>query len=112
MIMPAKAETFSVRLPDGVRHQVDEIARVSKRSRSFIIKEAGERYVCGRAGYARERVELYVRDRAEYARELDEAVKSAESGIGHSAEQVFGWMDSWAAGDKRPLPSPDVYPNK
>lgn len=97
MIMPAKAETFSVRLPDGVRHQVDEIARVSKRSRSFIIKEA---------------VELYVRDRAEYARELDEAVKSAESGIGHSAEQVFGWMDSWAAGDKRPLPSPDVYPNK
>ena len=97
MIMPAKAETFSVRLPDGVRHQVDEIARVSKRSRSFIIKEA---------------VELYVRDRAEYARELDEAVKSAESGIGHSAEQVFGWMDSWAAGNKRPLPSPDVYPNK
>lgn len=95
--MPVKAETFSVRLPDGVRNQVDEIARVSKRSRSFIIKEA---------------VELYVRDRAKYARELDEAVKSAESGIGHSAEQVFGWMDSWAAGDKHALPSPDVYPNK
>jgi predicted transcriptional regulator len=97
MIMPAKAETFSVRLPDGVRNQVDEIARVTKRSRSFIINEA---------------VALYVRDRAEYARELDEAVQSAKSGIGHSAEQVFGWMDSWAAGNKRPLPSPDVFPQK
>ena len=28
--------------------------------------------------------ELYVRDRATYARELDEAVKSARSGVGHS----------------------------
>ena len=95
--MPTKAETFSVRLPDGVRSQVDEIARVTKRSRSFIINEA---------------VALYVRDRAEYARELDEAVKSAKSGVGHSAGQVFAWMDSWAAGDKRPLPSPDVFPQK
>jgi predicted transcriptional regulator len=97
MNMPAKAETFSVRLPDGMRNQVDEIARVTKRSRSFIINEA---------------VALYVRDRAEYARELDEAVKSAKSGIGHSAEQVFGWMDSWAAGNKHPLPAPDVFPQK
>lgn len=97
MVMPSKAETFSVRLPEGVKSQVDEIARVTKRSRSFIIKEA---------------VALYVRDRAEYARELDEAVRSAKTGVGHSAEQVFGWMDSWAAGDKRPLPSPDVYPAK
>lgn len=95
--MPAKAETFSVRLPEGVRSQVDEIARVTKRSRSFIIKEA---------------VALYVRDHAEYARELDEAVKSAQSGVGHSAEQVFGWMDAWASGDKRPLPAPDVHPRK
>lgn len=97
MNMSAKAETFSVRLPEGVKIQVDEIARVTKRSRSFIIKEA---------------VALYVRDRAEYARELDDAVKSAQTGIGHSAEQVFGWMDAWAAGDKHPLPSPDVYPQK
>lgn len=95
--MPAKVETFSVRLPEGVKHQVDEIARVTKRSRSFIIKEA---------------VAAYLRDRAAYERELDDAVRSAQSGVGHSAEQVFGWMDSWAAGEKRPLPSPDVSPAK
>jgi antitoxin ParD1/3/4 len=43
-------------------------------------------------------------------REIDEAVLSAESGIGHSAEQVFAWMDDWAQGNKRPLPEPDVKP--
>jgi predicted transcriptional regulator len=95
--MPAKAETFSVRLPEGVRSQVDEIARVTKRSRSFIINEA---------------VALYVRDRAAYARELDEAVKSAQSGVGHSADQVFAWMDAWSAGDKQPLPPPDIIHRK
>jgi len=90
--MPAKDETFSVRLPADVKHQVDQIARVTKRSRSFIINEA---------------VTLYVRERADYARELDDAIKSAKSGVGHSAKQVFGWMDEWAAGDKRPLPAAD-----
>jgi hypothetical protein len=49
---------------------------------------------------------------AAYARDLDEALKSAKSGIGHSSQQVFEWMDSWAAGDKPPLPSPDVDPLK
>jgi antitoxin ParD1/3/4 len=44
-------------------------------------------------------------------REIDEAVLSAESGIGHSAEQVFAWMDDWAEGNKRPLPKPDVKPS-
>jgi antitoxin ParD1/3/4 len=43
-------------------------------------------------------------------RDLDAAVASAESGIGHSAEQVFAWMDDWAAGDNKPLPLPDVMP--
>ena len=49
---------------------------------------------------------------AAYISDLDEALNSAKSGIGHSSQQVFGWMDSWAAGDKRPLPSPDVDPLK
>jgi antitoxin ParD1/3/4 len=44
-------------------------------------------------------------------RDIKEAVLSAESGIGHSAEQVFAWMDDWAEGNKRPLPEPDVRPN-
>lgn len=53
-----------------------------------------------------------LRDQTEQVFELDEAVKSAQSGIGHSAEQVFEWIDTWATGDKRPLPSPDVFPRR
>ena len=49
---------------------------------------------------------------AAYISDLDEALKSAKSGIGHSSRQVFGWMDSWAKGDKRPLPAPDIDPLK
>jgi predicted DNA-binding protein len=43
--MPSKAETFSVRLPNDVKHQVDELARLTKRSRSFIVKEALDSYM-------------------------------------------------------------------
>jgi predicted transcriptional regulator len=93
--MTVKAENLSVRLPLEVRLQVDAIARRTHRSRSFVINEA---------------VISYVQAQADYAREVTEAVKSADSGIGHSKEQVFAWLDSWADGNKTPLPSPDIFP--
>ncbi len=95
--MPSKAETFSVRLSDEVKTQVDELARVTKRSRSFIVQEA---------------VSTYIQERADYMRELDEAVKSAESGIGHSGEQIFDWMRSWGTASEQASPEPDIYPAK
>jgi predicted transcriptional regulator len=95
--MPSKAETFSVRLPDAVKTQVDELARLTKRSRSFIVQEA---------------ISTYVQDRADYMRELDEAVKSAESGNGHSGEQIFGWMRSWGTANELASPEPDIHPVK
>lgn len=95
--MANAAETFSVRLPEEVRKQVDDLARLTKRSRSFIIKEA---------------VETYVRDRAAYLRELDDAVKSAESGVGHSGDQIFSWMRSWGTDKETPAPAPDIQPRK
>lgn len=97
MTMPSKAGTFSVRLPDETREQVDHLAHLTKRSRSFIINEA---------------VASYIHAQGDYAREIAEAVKSAESGIGHSKEQVFAWLDSWADGQKKPTPKPDIYPVK
>jgi predicted transcriptional regulator len=93
--MPSKAETFSVRLPNDVKHQVDELARLTKRSRSFIIKEA---------------VDSYMNNCAIHAQELEEALKSAESGIGHSSEQIFAWMKSWGAENELPSPDPDILP--
>ena len=95
--MPSKAETFSVRLSDAVKAHVDELARATKRSRSFIVQEA---------------VANYVQDSADYMRELDEAVISAASGVGHSGEQIFGWMRSWGTANELVLPEPDIHPAK
>ena len=91
--MPAKAETFSVRLSDEVRQQVDQLARLSKRSRSFIVNEA---------------VETYMRGHADYIRDLEAAVKSAESGVGHSGTQIFGWMRSWGTQKEIASPNADI----
>ena len=93
--MPAKAETFSVRLPDEVKAQVEELVRLTNRSRSFIVKEA---------------VTSSMRDRVDYIRELDEAVTSAQSGVGHSSEQIFGWMRSWGTEAELASPAPDIKP--
>ncbi|MGL4488333.1 MAG: CopG family ribbon-helix-helix protein [Rhizobiaceae bacterium] len=94
--MPSKAETFSVRLSDTVKSQVDELARLSKRSRSYIVQEA---------------IASYVQDRAAYLREIDEAVLSAEIGVAHSGEQIFGWMKSWGTEGEMPSPEPDIGPD-
>jgi predicted transcriptional regulator len=93
--MAARAETFSVRLPDEVRKQIDQIARLSKRSRSYVINEA---------------VESYVNNRAAYIRELDEAVASADQQAGYSGEAIFKWLDSWGTEHELPSPKPDVFP--
>ncbi len=93
--MSSKAETFSVRLPNDVKYQVDELARLTKRSRSFIIKEA---------------VDTYMSDCADRTRELEKAVKSAETGVGHSSEQILAWMKSWGTDNELPSPEPDIQP--
>lgn len=95
MPMPTKTDTFSVRLPEDIKQQVDDIARLTKRSRSFIVKEA---------------ITSYVTSRQDYIKELDEAVKSAESGVGHSSEQIFSWMKSWGTEDELSSPTPDITP--
>jgi predicted transcriptional regulator len=71
--------------------------RVTKRSRSFIVQGASS---------------TYVQDRADYMGELDEAVRSADSGIGHSGEQTFGWMSSWGTSNELALPEPDIHSTK
>jgi predicted transcriptional regulator len=93
--MPSKADTFSVRLPEEVKSQLDELAVLTKRSRSFLVQEA---------------VSAYVADRAAYLRDIDSAVLSAESGIGHSGDQIFEWLESWGTDNEKPSPSPDIKP--
>ena len=82
------------------------MARATKRSRFFIGNEAA-------ATFVRERAKLpFVRERANYLRELELAVKSAESGVGHSGERIFAWMPSWGNADELPAPEPDIRPTE
>jgi predicted transcriptional regulator len=92
-MMPSQAETFSVRLPNVTRQNVDKLAALTKRSRSYIINEA---------------VEAYVKDRLAYVTDLDQAVSSSESGVGHSGEQIFDWIRSWGTEQELPSPKPDL----
>jgi predicted transcriptional regulator len=91
--MPTRPDNLSVRIPPEIRQKVDVLARLTKRSRSYIINEA---------------VASYVQSQSEFLKQIDEAVVAAETGVGHSKAQVFAWMDDWAEGNKRPLPKPDV----
>ncbi len=95
--MPSTVEAFSVRLPDDLKAEVDSIAKASKRSRSFIIKEA---------------VTAYVEEHALYLKAIDEALAEADKGIFVSGEKAFEWMDALAKGDMRPVPEPDIFPDK
>ncbi|HEY5598466.1 MAG TPA: ribbon-helix-helix protein, CopG family [Kiloniellales bacterium] len=93
--MTSTAETFSVRLPDELRSEVDRLAVLTKRSRSFIVKEA---------------VAAYVEDRRDYLKAIDEAVQEADKGIFVSGEAAFKWLDSIGTVDEKPVPQADILP--
>jgi predicted transcriptional regulator len=89
------ADTFSIRLPDELREEVDKIAASSKRSRAFIIKEA---------------VEAYVDERRTYQAAIDEAIIEADKGVFISGEKVFAWLDELRTNPDAPAPEPDIFP--
>jgi len=62
-------QPVSVRLEDHNRTNVDRFAKMTKRSRSFIINEA---------------VEAYLQDQIQHLEDLNEAVADAQSGHGHT----------------------------
>lgn len=88
------ADTFSVRLPDDLRAQVDRLAESQKRSRAFIIKEA---------------VEAYVADQQAYETAISEALTEADKGKFISADKTFAWLDQLGVDHATPIPSPDVF---
>ena len=87
---------ISVRLADNNQDKVDRFAKMTKRSRSFVINEA---------------VEYYMRDRAGYLEDITEAVEDAHSGYGHSSDQIHAWMKSWGTDNELDSPSPDITPD-
>jgi predicted transcriptional regulator len=96
--MAEPSGTFSVRLPESLRREVDEFAKATKRSRSFIVKEA---------------VEAYMQEQRAYLAAIDEALREAdESGEFVSWEATLRWMRSWGTPDELPPPEPDIFVKK
>jgi predicted transcriptional regulator len=92
--MSDSSGTFSVRLPDDLRREVDELAKATKRSRSFVVKEA---------------VAAYMGERRAYLAAIDEALAEAEDGAFISGEKVRQWLSSWGKPDELPAPGPDIF---
>ena len=88
--------TFSVRLPEELRREVDEFAKATKRSRSFVVKEA---------------IEAFIDDRRAYLEAIDEAIKEADKGVFISGEAVDRWLASWGTDNPLPMPEPDIFPD-
>ncbi len=94
--MPSTTPATTIRLSEKTRSQVDKFAKLTHRSRSFVIQEA---------------VETYLQDRLQYLEELASAVDDAKSGYGHSQGQVNAWLNSWGTDAESPIPNPDIIPN-
>lgn len=93
--MPGESK-LSVVLPDELRSEVDEYAKLTNRSRSFIIKEA---------------VAAYVGDQHAYLATVREAECEADKGVFISGKSVVAWLESWGTASELPTPEADLLPN-
>jgi len=84
---------FSLRLPDDTRNRLEEEARRSERSASFVATKAIEAF-------------LDARDRKRIA--IESTIAEADNGAFVSQEAVDSWMDSWGAANELSFPDPDV----
>ncbi|WAC49680.1 ribbon-helix-helix domain-containing protein [Asticcacaulis sp. SL142] len=93
--MAAKADTFSVRLPDDLKAEITRIAEATQRSRAFVIKEA---------------VAAYVEDHRAYKAAIQEAIAEADKGVFISGEKVMAWLEELRTNPDAPDPEPDIFP--
>ncbi|MFN0190719.1 MAG: CopG family ribbon-helix-helix protein [Aestuariivirga sp.] len=76
---------------------MDAYAKLTKRSRAFIVKEA---------------VDSFMDERRQYLAAIDEALREADDGAFVSSEKALQWMASLGTPNELPLPEPDIIPNK
>ena len=90
------ADTFSVRLTEDLRVEVDKMAEMSHRSRAYIIKAA---------------VEAYVEDHRAYKAAVHEALVEADKGVFISGETIHTWLDALRTDPNAADPEPDIFPD-
>ena len=78
-------ETLSIRVDAKVRKRLEELARRSKRSQSFLASEA---------------IAAYVETEAWQLEETEAGIADVESGRSVSHERVARWLRSWGAPDE------------
>jgi predicted transcriptional regulator len=88
------SNTFSVRLPEDLRHMVDQYAEMTKRSRSFIVKEA---------------VAAYMEEQKARLAAIDEALAEVDKGAFVSGGRVSEWLSTWGTPEELPAPEPDIF---
>lgn len=95
--MVAKAEMLSIRVPPGVRADLERLAEERNVPKDDLITEALSRYID---------------DETDYRAAVDEALKEAEAGIFISGDKFLDWIKSWGTENELPMPDPDIFPEK
>ena len=84
---------FSLRLDASAKARLDEEARRSDRSASYLATKA---------------IEMFLDARVAKRRAIEAALIEADKGVFVSSEVVSNWMESWGEADETPPPAPDV----
>ncbi|MBL4745898.1 MAG: hypothetical protein JKY08_05985 [Flavobacteriaceae bacterium] len=84
----------TVRFNDETKENIERFAKLTKRSRSFIINAA---------------VEEYIEHNLAYMEELDKAVESIKTEPTYAAQDVHEWMNSWGTEQEKPLANSRLY---
>jgi predicted transcriptional regulator len=82
-------ETLSIRLSAAVKKQLDELARRSKRSKSFLAAEA---------------IEAYVNSESWQLAEIEAGIEELNSGSTVDHDAVTTWLKSWGSSREKKAP--------
>jgi predicted transcriptional regulator len=94
--MAAKANRFSVELPNDLSEAVSRMASAREQSSEEFIEQA---------------VRAYIEDENAFLAAIDEAVAEADKGVFVSGEKVEAWLRSWGTDRELPMPEPDIFPD-
>ena len=88
-----QTKPFSIRLTGEVKDNIDRLAAMTNRSRSYIINEAARHYTAARLAYLQE---------------LESAVASINTQPTYKAENIIAWMETWGTKEEPPLPQAHI----
>ena len=97
MDFAVKNAVLSIRVPEGLKQDLEFLSRATKRSKAYLAAEA---------------LEEYVRRNAWKAKELQEAKAEADAGVFISHERIRAWAKSLGTDKELPSPQPDIFPDK